>query len=202
LMIRRALGEAARQAARLYLAMGALTALFIAIAYALARSTPALAPTPAELGPLPSPSYELYQILIHVVSGAAAGAVSLDPVLALVGAGAGPLVDLDHLGFFAGLPIEARLAHSVPFVAALILVEWKTRFWSRGTRNFVLFITLQYCVHFAVAPPGFPLLSPLSIEVFYFPRWVPAALAVALAVAFFLESTGVGSALRLRKKRI
>jgi hypothetical protein len=196
------LKEAARQAAKLYLAMAALTAPFIAIAYALARSTPALAPTPAELGPLPSPSYELYQIMIHVVSGAAAGAVSLDPILALVGAGAGPLVDLDHLGFFAGLPIEARLAHSLPFVAALVLVEWRTRFWSRGTRNFVLFITLQFSVHFAVAPPGFPLLSPLSTEVFYFPSVLPWVLAAVLAVAFFLDSTDVGSALWLRKRRV
>ena len=187
-MIRRAFMEAASQAAKLYLAMAALTALFIAIAYALARSTPALAPSPSQLGPLPGASYSAYQILVHVVTGFAAGAVSLNPAVALVGAGAGPLIDLDHLGFFAGLPIEARLAHSVLFVAALILVEWRTRFWSRGTRNFVLFITLQYCVHFAVAPPGFPLLSPLSVEVFYFPRWIPAAIAVALAVAFFFDS--------------
>ena len=195
-MVPRPLVEAATQAAKLYLVMAACSALFILIALALSRASPALAPSPSQLGPLPSASYSAHQILVHVVTGFAAGAVSLDPAVALIGAGVGPLVDLDHLGFFAGLPVEARVAHSLLFVALLVVVEWRTRFWAKGTRNFFLFIALEYSVHFAVAPPGFPLLAPLSATIFYFPREVPAALAAFLGVWFLFDSRSSRKTLR------
>ena len=182
------MAEAARQGAKLFLAMAACSALFVLLALGLSRATPSLAPSSSQLGPLPSASYSTYQILVHVVSGFAAGALSLDPAVAMVGAGVGPLVDLDHLGFFAGLPIEARVGHSVFYVALLLLVEWRTHFWSRGTGNFFLFITLEFSVHLAVAPPGFPLLAPFSTSILYFPRIEPAALAGVLAVGFLLDS--------------
>jgi hypothetical protein len=137
---------------------------------------------------LPSFFYAIGQILLHVVSGFAAGALSLDPAVALVGAVVAPLLDLDHLGFFAGLPIDARVGHSFLMVALIVLLDWRLHFWGSGTRNLFLFISLEFSVHLAVAPPGFPLLAPLSATTFYFPRVFPAALAVVLAMGFFFDS--------------
>jgi hypothetical protein len=187
LMVLRPIAEAARQGSRLFVVMAALSALFILLSLGVSQASPSLAPSPSQLGKLPSASYSVYQILVHVVTGFAAGALSLNPAVALVGAATGPLADLDHLGFFSGLPVEARVAHSVFFVALLVLVEWRTHFWAAGTRNFFLFITLQYSVHFAVAPPGFPLFAPLSTYVVYFPRIEPAAIAAVLAVLFLSD---------------
>jgi hypothetical protein len=186
--IRDTLAEAVSTGAKLYSVMTVLSALFILAALALGEANSSLAPNSSQLGPLPSAGYSTYQILVHVVTGFAAGALSLDPAIALVGAGTGPLVDLDHIGFFVGLPVEARVAHSIFFVAALLLVEWRTRFWAKGTRNFALFILLQYSVHFAVAPPGFPLLAPFSTTIYDFPRIIPAVLAVIVALAFVADS--------------
>lgn len=177
------------------MAMAALSALFIVVSLVLSSAAPGLAPSASQLGKPPGLIYSVLQIMAHVVTGFAAGAVSLDIPLAIVGAVVGPMADLDHVGFFSGLPVEARVAHSLFFVALLVLVEWRTRFWARGTRNFILFITLQYSVHFAVAPPGFPLLAPLSAAVFYFPRAIPAGLALVLGVVFFLDC----AALRRRR---
>lgn len=187
MFFRRALAEATEQGARLFLAMAALTALFIVLSLVLGAEIPSMAAPLSQLGPLPNVSYAGYQISIHIVTGFVAGALSLDPVTAVLGAATGPLIDLDHLGFYLGFPVEPRVAHSLAFIALLIFVEWRTGFWTRGTRNFALFVLLQYSVHFAVAPPGFPLLAPLSPVVVYFPRAYPFAFAVVLGVLFFLD---------------
>lgn len=180
-MIPRLLEEAARRGARLLLVIAGCNALFILLALFLSPTTAPSVSSPPSTGPpsqphpLPSFPYLTYQLLLHVFSGFAAGAVSLDPAVALVGAALGPLIDLDHIGFFAGLPVEARAGHSFLMVALIVLVDWRLHFWERGTRNLFLFVALEYSVHLAVAPPGFPLLAPLSEAVVYFPRLIPAA---------------------------
>lgn len=183
--------------------MAGLSFLFILLALVISPTSTNAAPAPAlpSSQPLPLPSffYAGNQILIHIITGFAAGALSLDPAVALVGAAVGPLIDLDHLGFYAGLPIDARVGHSFLMVASIVLLDWRLHFWGRGTRNLFLFISLEFSVHLAVAPPGFPLFAPLSAAVVYFPSVVPAALAAVLAVAFFLDSTGRAGALRLRR---
>jgi hypothetical protein len=127
------------------------------------------------------------QISLHVVSGFLAGAVSLNPAIALVGAGVGPLIDFDHVSLLLGLPIDARSGHSIFIVLMMVLIDRRFHLWSRGTRNFLLFISSEYSVHLAVAPPGFPVLSPLTTLNFYFPSWVPGILSVALLVGFFFD---------------
>jgi hypothetical protein len=122
-----------------------------------------------------------------MASGFLAGAVSLDPAIALVGAGVGPLIDFDHIALLIGLPVNARAGHSIFIVLLMVLVDRRFHFWSKGTRNFFLFISSEYSVHMAVAPPGFPLLSPLSAFVFYFPSWIPGILSIALLIAFFID---------------
>lgn len=187
-MLRRlVLVEAVKQGARLFLAMAALSALFIVGSLALGAAIPSMATPLSQLGPLPNLSYAGYQISLHVVTGFAAGALSLDPVVAILGAATGPLIDLDHLGFYFGFPVEPRVAHSLLFIALLIAVQWRTGFWKRGTKDFALFVLLQYSVHFAVAPPGFPLLAPLSTIVVYFPRTYPIAFAAVFAALFFFD---------------
>ena len=189
-MIPRLFKRAARQGAKLFLVMAGANALFILLALALSpTSSPSVSP-PSPPQPLPSVPYVAYQLLVHVVSGFAAGAVSLDPVVALVGGVVGPLIDFDHLGFFAGLPVEARVGHSLVLVALIVLLDSRLHFWGKGTRNLFLFLALEYSVHFAVAPPGFPLLAPLSFVSFYFSRLFPAAFAVVFAVAFLFDSMG------------
>jgi hypothetical protein len=197
LTIPRFLGEAARQGGKLFLVMAGCSAVFILLSLVLSPAVSQAAPPPApppgshphpsQPLPLPSLFYASGQILLHVVSGFAAGALSLDPVVALVGAGVAPLLDLDHIGFFAGLPVDARVGHSFLMVALIVLLDWRLHFWGKGTRNLFLFISLEFSVHLAVAPPGFPLLAPLSATIFYFPRVFPAALAAFLAVGFFFD---------------
>jgi hypothetical protein len=200
-MIRRRFEEAAKQGGKLLLVMAGCSVLFILLSLAVSPtgsppappsvpppSHPSVPPPPSQPLPLPSLFYASYQILIHVVSGFVAGAVSLNPAVALVGAAFAPLIDLDHIGFFAGLPVDARVGHSFLMVALLVLLDWRLHFWGRGTRNLFLFISLEFSVHLAVAPPGFPVLAPLSATVFYFPRILPAVLAIVLAVVFFFDS--------------
>ena len=177
--------------------MAGCSALFILLSLVISPTishaapppvSPPHPPPPSQPLPLPGFFYASGQILLHVVTGFAAGAVSLDPVVALAGAVVSPLIDLDHLGFYAGLPINARVGHSFLMVAVIVLLDWRLHFWSKGTRNLFLFISLEFCVHLAVAPPGFPLLAPLSATVVYFPRVYPAVLAAVLAVGFFFDS--------------
>jgi len=188
-MVLRPLVDAARQGARLFLVMASLNALFIVLGLALWPSTTGPGSPPAHAGP-PSFPYAGYQLLLHAVTGFAVGAVSLDPAVALIGGVVGPLIDFDHIGFFAGLPVEARVGHSLVLVALIILVDSRAHFWGRGTRNLLLFLALEYSVHFAVAPPGFPLFTPLSFVIVDFPRVVPAALAVVFGVGFFFDTMG------------
>lgn len=170
--------------------MAGCNALFVFLGLVLAPSvsvTPSGSP-PSHPAQLPGTPYVVYQLLIHVVTGIGAGAVSLDPVVALVGGAVGPLIDFDHIGFFAGLPVEARIGHSLVLVALMVVLDSRLHFWGKGTRNLFLFLSLEYSVHFAVAPPGFPLLAPLSFSTFYFSRLFPAAFAVVFAVAFLFDS--------------
>jgi len=189
------------QGGKLFLVMAGLSALFILLSLvlspvvlpAVSHSAPPPPPSPSHphpSQPLPLPGffYASGQILLHVVSGFAAGALSLDPVVALVGAAVAPLLDLDHLGFYAGLPVDARVGHSFLMVALIVLLDSRLHFWGKGTRNLFLFIALEFSVHLAVAPPGFPLFAPLSATIFHFPRIFPAALAAVLAVGFFFDS--------------
>jgi hypothetical protein len=200
-MNRRPFVEAAKQAGKFALVMAGCSALFILLSLVISPTSPpgapppvsppshpSVPPPPSQPLPLPGIFYASGQILLHIVSGFAAGAVSLDPVVALVGAVVAPLIDLDHIGFFAGLPIDARVGHSFLMVATIVLLDWRLHFWNKGTRNLFLFISLEFSVHLAVAPPGFPLLAPLSATIFNFPRLYPAALAAVLGVAFFFDS--------------
>lgn len=181
--------EAARNGWKLLLVMAGFNALFILLALVLSPEAPAsVSLPPSQPAELPSVPYVSYQLLIHVVTGFAAGAVSLDPAVALIGGVVGPLIDFDHLGFFAGLPVEARVGHSLVLVALILLLDSRLHLWGRGTRNLFLFLALEYSVHFAVAPPGFPLFAPLSFVDMYFSRLVPAALAVVFAVGFLFDS--------------
>jgi len=192
-MIPRALREAAAQGAKLFLVMAVLSALFIAVALVVSPihlAAPGSAP-PAQSHEFPGAKYTGLQLLLHVVTGTAAGAVSLDPAVALVGGAVGPLIDLDHVGFFAGLPVDARVGHSFLMVALIVLLDWRLHFWRRGTRNLFLFVSLEFSVHLTVAPPGFPLLGPLSATIYYFPRVIPAVLAAILAVGFLFDSTSL-----------
>jgi len=189
-MIPRLFKRAARQGTKLFLVLAGANALFILLALALSpKASPSISP-PSPPQPLPGIPYVAYQLLLHVVTGFAAGAVSLDPAVALIGGAVGPLIDFDHLGFFARLPVEARVGHSLVLVGLIILLDARFHLWGRGTRNLFLFLALEYSVHFAVAPPGFPLLSPLTFANFYFSRVFPAAFAVVFAVAFLFDSMG------------
>jgi len=184
----RLLEEAARRGWKLFLVMAGCNALFILLGLVLSPAAPASASPPSQAAQLPSAPYVTYQLLLHVVTGFAAGAVSLDPAVALIGGAVGPLIDFDHLGFFAGLPVEARVGHSLFLVALIVVLDRRLHFWGRGTRNLFLFLALEYSVHFAVAPPGFPLFAPLSFAKIDFPTALPAALAVVFAVAFLFDS--------------
>lgn len=186
-MAGRTLIDAGKQAAKLLLVMAAGSALFVFLSLVISPTAPAASPS-SPSPPLPTAPYAGDQTLIHVVTGFFAGAVSLDPAVALVGAVVGPAVDLDHLGYYAGLPVEARVDHSFLFVAMLVLLDSRFHFWQKGTRNFFIFISLEFSVHLAVAPPGFPLYAPLSETVVFFPRIYHAALAAVLAAGFLIDS--------------
>jgi hypothetical protein len=188
---RRTLEEATKRGWKLFLVMAGCNALFVLLALLLSPTAPASASSsPSQPAQLPGLTYVVYQMLLHVATGFAAGAVSLDPAVALVGGVVGPLIDFDHIGFVGGLPVEARVGHSLVLVGLIVLLDSRLHIWGRGTRNLFFFLALEYSVHFAVAPPGFPLLSPLTFKVFYFSRAFPAAFAVLFAVAFLFDSMG------------
>ncbi len=186
-MVRGPFEEAGRQGTRLLLVIAGGSAVFIVLALAISPAPNSSPSAPSQPVSWLDPSYVAYQLSLHVFWGFVAGAVSLDPAIALIGAAVGPSIDIDHLGLLAGLPVDARVGHSVLFVAFVVLIDWRLHFWGRGTRNFSLFISLEYGVHLAVAPPGFPLLAPLSSTTVFFPSIFPAALSVALAVAFLFD---------------
>jgi hypothetical protein len=136
--------------------------------------------------PVGSP-YFANQILLHVVSGYIVGGVSLDLSKALIGAGLGPLIDIDHLGAIAGLPVAARAGHSFVVMAVLVGVVWGLSLWRWGGPDFALFASLEFFTHLMVAPPGFPLLSPIAPTTFYPPYYVWMLPTLALGAAYFLK---------------
>lgn len=165
--------------------MYALLCLIDAVVVLLSITPPAV----SHLPPAPSftPTYFGDQIVLHIVTGFLVGATSLNLSKALIGAGLGPLIDIDHVGALLGLPVNARAAHSFVVLAILILVVWGLSLWRWGAADFALFASLQFSAHFLVAPPGFPLFSPISATVYSFPNLVWAPLTLALVVIYFLK---------------
>jgi hypothetical protein len=47
---------------------------------------------------------------------------------------------------------------------------------------------MEFAAHFLVAPPGFPLLSPISTTVYSFPNWVYLPFVVGLVAVCLVRS--------------
>lgn len=180
-----ALRDAVKDGSPVIAALVLLNAVFVAIG-ALAY------PVPATPGTVPPQSvswwnfnYAAVQILIHVAAGFVVGALAGGLAKGLVGAAFGPLIDIDHLSVFLGTDSYARAGHSLVLLAALIFVVGLIGAWHWGRTDFAFFAVSQFTAHFAVAPPGFPLLSPALLYPFMFPFWVWAvATAVTLLAAW------------------
>lgn len=135
-------------------------------------------------------TYNGGQIALHIGVGFLIGAATLNVSKAVIGAGLGPLIDIDHVGALLGLPVNARSGHSVIVVVLLILFVWGFSLWRWGGPDFALFASMEFAAHFWVAPPGFPLLSPLSTTVYSFPSWVYMPVALGLAAILLFKSLG------------
>ncbi len=112
------------------------------------------------------------QVVLHLVAGFLVGASTLNLSKAITGGCLGALIDIDHVGALLGLPVDARSGHSIIVLAILVVLVWKLSLWKWGGGDFALFASMEFAAHFLVAPPGFPLLSPISTTVYSFPNWV------------------------------
>lgn len=165
-------------------AVGALVALSAAVVAASAVLHPALAhpgpSAPPVFIPWSQPYYATGQILIHVVSGFIVGYLAGGLAKGFVGAAFGPLIDVDHLSVLGGSGAFVRGGHSLILLALLVLFVGWAGTWRWGAVDFAFFASAQMTTHFAVAPMGFPLLSPLVATEFVFSRWIPAAVTAAI----------------------
>ena len=125
-------------------------------------------PTPI---PWLDPSTALGQILIHALAGLIVGLFTFSLAKGLIGAAMGVLIDIDHVAALIGFHSAARDGHSVFLLSSLVLLVWGLRLWRWGSLDFALFSTAQFATHFAVAPPGFPLLAPFVSTWFEFPTY-------------------------------
>lgn len=138
------------------------------------------------------PRYAAEQILIHVGTGFAVGALVGGLSKGLVGAAFGPLMDIDHLSLLMRTEYFGRAGHSLVLLAALILVVGWAGFWKWGAVDFAFFSSIQMTTHFAVAPPGFPLLSPFTMHSFVLPVWVYVAATALLLVGAWVTRHRLG----------
>ena len=129
------------------------------------------------------------QVALHIVVGFLIGLSTLNLSKAITGACLAPLIDIDHVGALLGLPVDARSGHSLIVLALLVLVVWRLSLWKWGGGDFALFASMEFAAHFLVAPPGFPLLSPISTTVYSLPNWVYLPFVAGLAAVCLARST-------------
>jgi hypothetical protein len=161
-------GEALKRGVPVLALLAALDALIVTAAlWAHPVSFPP--GTPPLPVPWQDPGYAAEQVVIHIVAGFAVGTLAGGLTAGFIGAGMGPLIDVDHLAAAFGYTYAARDGHSLIVLGALILVVWGLGIWRWGALDFALFSTAQFMTHFAVAPPGFPLLAPVETMWLYLP---------------------------------
>lgn len=177
-----ALREAVRSGLPALVVLVVLDAVSVAIA-SLAHPVGIGAAQPPPPIPWSSPDFASQQILIHVASGFAVGFLLGGLTKGMIGAAFGPMIDADHLSAAFGTTYYVRDAHSLVVLACLILVVGLTGTWRWGVADFALFSGAEFAAHFAVAPPGFPLLSPVLVYTYVFPSWFPLIVTAALIAA-------------------
>jgi hypothetical protein len=177
------LNESVRQGVPVLALLVVLDALLVPAAIGVQHAFPSTGPPAGPPKPISwmNPSYAAEQGLIHILAGFVVGLLTLSFSKALIGAVMGPLIDIDHVSALVGFPSAARDGHSIVLLACLILLVSALGLWRWGRVDFALFSTAQFAAHFAVAPPGFPLLSPFATILFK-----PPALVFALVVALCL----------------
>ena len=94
----------------------------------------------------------------------------------------GVLIDIDHVAALIGFHSAARDGHSIFLLSSLVLLVWGLKLWRWGSLDFALFSTAQFATHFAVAPPGFPLLAPFVSTWFVLPAYAFVAVAMFCVV--------------------
>ena len=164
--------DAFRQGIPVLALLVALNAVLVpaSIEVRLALQAPGTPPVqPPTSIPWLDPSTALGQILIHALAGLAVGLLTLSFAKGLIGAAMGVLIDIDHIAALVGFHSAARDGHSILLLSTLVLFVWGLRLWRWGSLDFALFSAAQFATHFAVAPPGFPLLSPFVSTWFELP---------------------------------
>lgn len=162
-------------------------ALLIAINFAwvliaLALRSPKPPGTPAWMN---QPGTIVQAVATHVVAGFLVGAATLSIERGLIGAAFQPLIDIDHLTAYVHLPVDPRVGHSLVLMVVLVVVAGALKAWPWGVADLGLFASSEFLIHFAVAPPGFPLLTPLTPTTFFFPSVYAAAPGLVIVAANF-----------------
>ncbi len=127
----------------------------------------------------------------HATAGFVVGMAKPNLQRALIGTAFQPLMDVDHVTAYLNLPVDPRIGHSLFVLVALTLVVSSLRMWPWGRVDFGLFASAQFAIHFAIAPPGFPLLAPFAPTKFYFPSLIPTMAGVLVVLLNFMVSRGV-----------
>jgi len=181
--LRSSLAESVRLGLPVLALLVVLNAVLVPAAIWVQHAFPATGPPAGPPTPLSwlEPSYATEQVLIHILTGFVVGLLTMSFTKGLIGAAMGPLIDIDHLSALFGFPSAARDGHSIILLACLVLVVSALGLWRWGGVDFALFSTAQFSAHFAVAPPGFPLLSPFATTSFK-----PTAAVFALVTALCL----------------
>jgi len=183
------LAESVRRGLPVLAMLVVLNAVLVPAAISVQHVFPSTGPPAGSPKPIPwlDPSYAVEQGLIHVVTGFFVGLLTMSFTKALIGAAMGPLIDIDHLSALLGFPSAARDGHSIILLACLILVVSALGVWKWGGVDFALFSTAQFSAHFAVAPPGFPLLSPFATIAFKPPAAVFVLVTALCLIAVWLN---------------
>jgi len=134
--------------------------------------------------------------LRHCVAGLALGALSGDPTLVGLTALYSVELDLDHIPYLIGLPVPARISHSLTFLSISTLACWA----ATRERRHAASLASSVILHLAIDGARVPLLFPLS-ESASQPTWLRWAFAASSVLLMTLTGPIGRAVAKLARKR-
>jgi len=113
-----------------------------------------------------SPSMK-FDSIMHGIFGFFLGLFTLEPSYVIFSVFTSVLMDLDHVPFLLGLPVPARISHSLVFLS---LADLGYLFLFKK-KELVVVMTSSFLLHMALDKLNVPLLSPFSLSP-YMPNWM------------------------------
>ncbi len=125
-----------------------------------------------------------FDSILHGVFGLLLGLFTLEPSYVFFSSFTSVLMDLDHFPFLLGLPVPARISHSIVFLS-LVDLGYLLLF---RKRQLVVVLTSSFLLHISMDKLNVPLLSPFTLSP-SIPGWIRYFLFIA---AFCMNAFFVG----------